>query len=126
VFGFLALVLSSYVLSHAASNLVDEFGISDILFGIVILSIATTIPEKFVSVISGFRGQAGIIVANTVGSNIFLPSLCMGVLWVSTGGAFDQGSVNATELGVMLGTTVAMTVTRLVWSKVDSLQACVP
>jgi Ca2+/Na+ antiporter len=126
VFGFLALVLSSYVLSHAASNLVDEFGISDVLFGIVILSIATTIPEKFVSVISGFRGQAGIIVANTVGSNIFLLSLCMGVLWVSTGGAFDQGSVNATELGVMLGTTVAMTVTRLVWSKVDSLQACVP
>jgi hypothetical protein len=50
----------------------------------------------------------------------------MGVLWVSTGGAFDQVSVNATELGVMLGTTVAMTVTRLVWSKVDSLQACVP
>lgn len=46
VLGFLAVVLSSYVLSHAASNLVDEIGISDVLFGVVILSIATTIPEK--------------------------------------------------------------------------------
>lgn len=113
VFGFLALVLSSHVLSHAASTLVDEFAISDVLFGVVILSIATTIPEKFVAVLSGFRGQPGIMVANTVGSNIFLLSLCMGILWVSTGGAFDQGSVNATEVGVMLGSTVAMTLT--VW-----------
>ena len=112
-FGFLALVLSSYVLSHAASNLVDELGISDVLFGVVILSIATTIPEKFVAIVSGFRGQAGIMVANTVGSNVFLLSLCMGILWVGTAGAFDQGSVNATELGVMLGSIAAMTLT--VW-----------
>ena len=32
---------------------------------------------------------------------------------MGTAGAFDQGSVNATELGVMLGSTVAMTLT--VW-----------
>lgn len=37
----------------------------------------------------------------------------MGILWVSTGGSFDQGSVNAPELGVMLGSTIAMTFT--VW-----------
>ena len=109
VFGFFAIVLSSYVLSHAASNLVDEIGLSDVLFGVVILSIATTLPEKFIAVISGWRGHAGILVANTVGSNIFLLSLCMGITWVSTGGKFDQGSVNAAELGVMLGSTIAIT-----------------
>jgi Ca2+/H+ antiporter len=113
VLGVLAIVLSSYVLSHAASNLADEFGISDVLFGVVILSIATTLPEKFVAAISGFRGHAGIMVANTVGSNIFLLSLCMGILWVSTGGSFNQGSVNVPELVVMLGSTAAMTLT--VW-----------
>jgi Ca2+/Na+ antiporter len=113
VLGFLAILLSSYVLSHAASNLVDEIGISDVLFGVVILSIATTLPEKFIAVISGYRGHVGILVANTVGSNIFLLSLCMGILWVSTGGSFDHGSVNAPELGVMLGSTLALTFT--VW-----------
>lgn len=113
VLGFLAIVLSGYVLSHAASNLVDEIGISDVLFGVVILSIATTLPEKFVAVISGYRGHAGILVANTVGSNIFLLSLCMGILWVSTNGSFDKGSVNAPELGVMLGSTLMLTFT--VW-----------
>ncbi|KAF7508095.1 hypothetical protein GJ744_009536 [Endocarpon pusillum] len=111
--GFLAIVLSSYVLTHAATNLVDEIGISDVLFGVVILSIATTLPEKFIAVISGYRCHAGILVANTVGSNVFLLSLCMGILWVCTGGSFDQGSVNAAELGVMLGSTIAITFT--VW-----------
>lgn len=109
VLGFLAIILSSFVLSHAASNIVDEFGFSDVLFGVVVLSVATTLPEKFVAVISGQRGHTGILVANTVGSNIFLLSLCMGITWVSTGGEFDQGSVNTAELGVMLGSTLAMT-----------------
>ncbi|KIW14738.1 hypothetical protein PV08_07522 [Exophiala spinifera] len=113
VLGFLAILLSSYVLSRAASNLVDEMGISDVLFGVVVLSVATTLPEKFVAVLSGYRGQPGILVANTVGSNIFLLSLCMGILWVSTGGSFDRGSVNAAELGVMLGSTAVLTFT--VW-----------
>lgn len=109
VLGFLAIILSSFVLSHAASNIVDELGFSDVLFGVVVLSIATTLPEKFVAVISGQRGHTGILVANTVGSNIFLLSLCMGIIWLSTGGEFDQGSINTAELGVMLGSTLAMT-----------------
>ena len=111
--GILAVILSAYVLSHAATTLVSQFGISDVLVGVVILSIATTIPEKFIAVVSGFRGQMGIMVANTVGSNIFLLSLCMGILWVSTGGVYDEGSVKPAEIGVMLGSAVAMTLT--VW-----------
>lgn len=109
VLGFLAVLLSSYVLSHAATNLVDELGFSDVLFGVVILSLATTLPEKFVAIISSRRGHAGILVANTAGSNIFLLSLCIGITWLSTGGEFDQGSVNTVEVAVMLASTVAMT-----------------
>ena len=111
--GFLSICLSGYVLSHASTTISDELGISDVLFGIVILSIATTLPEKFIAVISGARGHAGILVANTVGSNIFLLALCMGIVLVVTAGEFDAGSVNAAELGVMMGSTVAVTAT--VW-----------
>ena len=109
--GFLSICLSGYVLSHASTTISDEIGISDVLFGVVILSIATTLPEKFIAVLSGFRGHAGILVANTVGSNIFLLALCMGIVLVVTAGEFDAGSVNAAELGVMMGSTVALTFT---------------
>lgn len=44
--GFLGICLAGYVLSHAASTISDEFMISDSLFGVVVLSIATTLPES--------------------------------------------------------------------------------
>ncbi|PVH97370.1 hypothetical protein DM02DRAFT_616531 [Periconia macrospinosa] len=44
--GFLAICLAGYVLSHAATTITDEFGIADVLFGVVILAIATTLPES--------------------------------------------------------------------------------
>jgi len=111
--GFISICLSGYVLSHASTTISDEAGISDVFFGVVILSIATTLPEKFIAVLSGVRGHAGILVANTVGSNIFLLTLCMGVVLVVTAGGFDAGSVNGAELGVMMGSTLALTAT--VW-----------
>jgi Ca2+/Na+ antiporter len=78
--GFLALSLSGYILSHSSSTLASAFGLSESVFGATLLSLATTLPEKFVAVMSGSRGQSGILVANTVGSNIFLLTLCLGIV----------------------------------------------
>ncbi|KAK0271329.1 hypothetical protein LTR91_019665 [Friedmanniomyces endolithicus] len=107
--GFIALSLSAYVLSNAASTIVTALGMSDILFGVVILSLATTLPEKFVAVVSGARGQDGILVANTVGSNIFLLTLCMGIFMVCTGEQITGESVNTVEIGFMLGSSLLLT-----------------
>jgi Ca2+/H+ antiporter len=111
--GFLAICLAGYVLSHAATTITDEFGISDVLFGVVILAIATTLPEKFVAVISGHRGYAGILVANSAGSNIFLLTLCSGIVMLDTSGKFKHSNVTIPELGVLWGSTLAFTAT--VW-----------
>ncbi|KAM3564614.1 hypothetical protein MY1884_000682 [Beauveria asiatica] len=113
LFGFLAICLAGYVLSQAATNIIDELGMSDVLFSVVILAIATTLPEKFIAVMSGFRGHAGILVANCAGSNIFLLSLCCGIIMVGTGGALDKGTITVTELVTLWLSTAAFTVT--VW-----------
>lgn len=113
VFGFLAICLAGYVLSHAAIAITDEFDISDVLFGVVVLAIATTLPEKFVAVLSGHRGHPGILVANTAGSNIFLLSLCLGIIMLDTSGHLKRGNVNISELGLLWGSTLAFTLT--VW-----------
>jgi Ca2+/H+ antiporter len=113
VLGFMAIVLSSFVLSTASSSIAEESGISEVLFGVVFLSIATTLPEKFIAVMSGSRNRTGILVANTVGSNIFLLTLCMGTLWVSTAGEFERGTVNLVELAVLFGSSLFMTL--VVW-----------
>lgn len=83
LFGFVALSISGYVLSHSAASIADELNLSGTVLGVTVLSFATTVPEKFVAVISGARGHGGIVVANTVGSNIFLLTLCLGITCVA-------------------------------------------
>lgn len=119
IFGFLAICLAGYVISHAAMNITDALGLSDVLFGVVILAIATTLPEKFVAVMSGHRGHIGILVANTAGSNIFLLSLCMGIIMVDTSGQFNSGNVSIPELAVLWGSTLAFTLTVWIGGRFD-------
>jgi Ca2+/H+ antiporter len=82
-FGFLALSLSGYILSHSISTISSSFNLSSSLLGVTLLSFATTLPEKLVSIFSSQRGESGIVIANTAGSNIFLVTLCAGVLFCS-------------------------------------------
>ncbi|KAI9875041.1 MAG: hypothetical protein M1830_008991 [Pleopsidium flavum] len=100
LFGFISLSISGYVLSRSASSLADAVHLSGTVLGITILSFATTLPEKFVAVLGGSRGHAGIVVANTAGSNIFLLTLCLGVVLLS--GDLDRhaSSVVPFELAV--------------------------
>ncbi|KIE03075.1 Sodium/calcium exchanger membrane region, partial [Metarhizium majus ARSEF 297] len=113
IFGIVALALSAYILSHSAANITTRLHMSDISFGVVILSIATTLPEKLISVMSGYRGHGQILVANCAGSNIFLLSLCCGIILISTGGELDRGTVTVGELAVLWVSTLTFTVT--VW-----------
>jgi Ca2+/Na+ antiporter len=109
VLGFLAVSLAGFVLSCASINIADATGISDILFGIVVLAIATTLPEKLIAFMSGRRGYVGILTANTAGSNIFLLSLCLGIILVGTPGVSDGDGINLIELAVLWASTVGFT-----------------
>lgn len=103
--GLALLTLSGYLLSASASALTDQLHLSSILFGVVILALATTLPEKMVALLSGRRGHAGILLANCAGSNIFLLTLCLGAVMAGSGGGLDAGGVKGVELGVLWAAT---------------------
>ncbi|KAF7158929.1 hypothetical protein CNMCM5623_004108 [Aspergillus felis] len=79
-FGLIALSLAGYLLSHSAVGIADSLHLSGTVFGLTIVSFATTLPEKLIAVISGSRGHVNIMAATTAGSNIFLLTLCAGVV----------------------------------------------
>ncbi|KAJ5489330.1 hypothetical protein N7539_004220 [Penicillium diatomitis] len=81
--GLIALSLSGYIIAHSAGALTESFHLSGTVFGLTVIAFATTLPEKFISVLSGSRGQGGIIVATTAGSNIFLLTICIGVVAIT-------------------------------------------
>jgi Ca2+/Na+ antiporter len=83
IFGLLALSLSGYILAHSAGTIADSLHLSGTVFGLTVIAFATTLPEKLIAMLSGFRGQGGIIGAATAGSNIFLLTLCGGIVAVA-------------------------------------------
>ncbi|KAJ5584557.1 uncharacterized protein N7459_004357 [Penicillium hispanicum] len=89
IFGLLALSLSGYILARSAGAVADSLHLSGTVFGLTVVAFATTLPEKVIAILSGFRGQGGIVVATTAGSNIFLLTLCVGIVAVA-GSPIDQ------------------------------------
>ncbi|KAJ5748174.1 sodium/calcium transporter [Penicillium nucicola] len=83
ILGFISLSSSGYILSHSAVTLADSLHFSGTVFGLTVVSFATTLPEKLVAILSGSRGHSGIMAATTAGSNIFLLTLCVGVVAVA-------------------------------------------
>jgi Ca2+/Na+ antiporter len=109
--GFLALSLGGFVISHSAASLSVAFGLSGTVMGLTIVSFSTTLPEKFVAVLSSSRGHAGILVAATAGSNIFLLTLCVGVTLL--GMTAQDDSLKQGEIVVLWLSAVAFTA--VVW-----------
>ncbi|KAJ6166913.1 hypothetical protein N7470_002360 [Penicillium chermesinum] len=83
ILGFISLSLSGYILSHSAVTIADSLHLSGTVFGLTVISFATTLPEKLVAILSSSRGHGGIMAATTAGSNIFLLTLCVGVVAVA-------------------------------------------
>ena len=108
--GLGALSVAGYVTSTSAGNLADALHIPDSVFGATVLAFVTTLPENLVAVLSGFRGHSGIMVANTAGSNIFLLTLCLGVILLSNGGNLEVGDNQVLGLVVTWASTAAFAV----------------
>ncbi|WP_148863421.1 calcium/sodium antiporter [Marinobacter fonticola] len=71
VIGLAALVLSSRILVWGATELALSLGISDLIIGLTIVAIGTSLPELAASVASALKGHHDVALGNIVGSNLF-------------------------------------------------------
>jgi len=71
IVGLLLLVLSSRALVWAATFIAQQLGISDLIIGLTIVAIGTSLPELAASVTSALKGHHEIAIGNIIGSNIF-------------------------------------------------------
>ena len=77
--GFILLIKGADFLVDGASSLAKKFNIPDIIIGLTIVSIGTSMPELFVSSTSTINGSSDIAIGNIIGSNIFNILLIIGV-----------------------------------------------
>lgn len=68
--GLIVLLASAELLVWAASTIADQLGVSDIIIGLTIVAIGTSLPELAATVGSAMKGHTDIAIGNVVGSNI--------------------------------------------------------
>jgi cation:H+ antiporter len=105
--GLIVLLLSSRMLVWGAVDIATLFGVSDLVIGLTIVAVGTSLPELAASVMSTLKGEDDIAVGNVVGSNIYnlLGVLCLPGLLAP--GPVD-GQVLSRDFPVMLALTVAL------------------
>jgi len=69
--GMLVLFAGSKILVWGAVSIAEFIGISDLVIGLTIIAIGTSLPELAASIISARKGEYDIAIGNIIGSNMF-------------------------------------------------------
>ena len=77
--GVILLFLGGHLTVDGAVNLAETLGLSQLVIGVVIVAIGTSLPELITSIIAIAKKQTDIGVGNIVGSNIYNILLILGV-----------------------------------------------
>lgn len=71
VIGLILLIASSRILVWGAVEIAQALGVSDLVIGLTIVALGTSLPELAASVIAVKKGEHEIALGNVVGSNMF-------------------------------------------------------
>jgi cation:H+ antiporter len=71
IIGLFLLIASSRLLVWGAIGVATEFGVSDLIIGLTIVALGTSLPELAASIIAATKGEHDIAIGNVVGSNMF-------------------------------------------------------
>jgi cation:H+ antiporter len=71
VIGLVLLIISSRILVWGAVTIAQGYGVSDLIIGLTIVALGTSLPELASSVIAARKGEHDIALGNILGSNLF-------------------------------------------------------
>lgn len=77
--GSLGLVIGGYSIVEGAVGVGTALGISEVVIGLTVVAVGTSLPELATSVVAAMRKEADIAVGNVIGSNIFNLAGILGV-----------------------------------------------
>lgn len=77
--GSIALVVGAELTVNGGVSLARAMGVSEVLVGLTVVAVGTSLPELAASVMAAYRGHPDIAIGNVVGSNIFNLALVLGI-----------------------------------------------
>jgi cation:H+ antiporter len=107
IVGGLCLLGSSRLLVWGAVSVAESMGISDLVIGLTVVALGTSLPELAASVMSALKNEHDIAIGNVIGSNIFNLLAVLGLPGLINPGAIDA-EVLTRDFPVMVGLTLAL------------------
>ncbi|MCU7878825.1 MAG: calcium/sodium antiporter [Candidatus Thiodiazotropha sp. (ex. Lucinoma kazani)] len=103
--GLAFLLLSSRLLVWGATNVAIALGVSDVIIGLTIVAIGTSLPELAASITSAMKGEDDLAIGNVIGSNLYNMLAVLSIPGLVAPGPYAP-EVLTRDLPVMLGLTL--------------------
>lgn len=120
VISIAVLIIASKMLVTGSISIAKMLGISELIIGLTIVAIGTSLPELAAAVAAARKGAHDMIIGNIIGSNIFNTLGVLGIM-----GAIRETSIDTSAIGrdfpIMFGFTILMLVFALTQRKFSRL-----
>lgn len=124
VVGFTLLIKGADWFVEGASKMADKFGIPQIVIGLTIVAMGTSLPEAAVSISAAAKGSADITIGNVVGSNIMNVLLILGITSVIRAISVKKNTIRY-EIPFTIGITALLAVMGLWDNNIGRLEGAV-
>jgi cation:H+ antiporter len=103
--GIVVLVASSKLLVWGAVNIATNLGISELIIGLTIVALGTSLPELAAAIAGARKGEPELVIGNIIGSNMFNSLAVIGLPAVLTDFTISPIAISR-DLPVMVGLTI--------------------
>jgi len=107
VIGLVLLIASSRMVVWGAVEIAHYLGVSDLVIGLTIVAIGTSLPELVASLVSALKGEADMAIGNVIGSNMFNLLAVLAMPALIHPGAFAADAL-IRDFPIMIGFSIAL------------------
>jgi len=108
--GLVLLIVSSRGLVWGSVNIAKAAGISDLVIGLTIIAIGTSLPELAASIVSALKKEPDIAIGNIIGSNMFNLLVVFGIPGLMSPHTIDSAILER-DFPFMIGLSIALFMT---------------
>ena len=123
VIGVVAIILGGNFVVNGASDIARQWGMSETLIGLTIVSIGTSLPELVTSVVAARKGESSLSLGNAIGSNILNVLFILGISGTLT--PIAAVSENIIDVAVLIGIAVFILILSGVNDKMTRTKAAI-
>ena len=108
ILGLAVLLASARITVWGATTIATDMGVSELVIGLTVVAVGTSLPELAASVVSALRGHHEIALGNVIGSNLFNILLVMTAAGAIAPAAFDTAVFSRDYLSMLAMTLIMM------------------